>query len=126
VEEALRFDPNNGFGMIRYVHEDVEFGGTVVPRGAVVVCSMSAANRDENAFERADEMDLARTPNPHLTFGVGPHSCLGQPLARTELQAVLTVLLRRLPALDLAVAPADLRQVEGLLTRPLTGLPVTW
>ena len=71
-------------------------------------------------------MDLDRSPNPHLAFGVGPHSCLGQPLARTELQAVLTVLLRELPTLRLAVDPRELRRHEGLLTSPLCELPVTW
>lgn len=127
VEEVLRFDPNgSGFGMLRYVHEDTELSGGVVPRGTTVVCSMAAANRDESAWEGADEMDLGRSPNPHLAFGAGPHSCLGQPLARTELQAVLTVLLRRLPTLDLAVDAQDLRRHEGLLTSPLRELPVTW
>ncbi|MDN0199514.1 cytochrome P450 [Streptomyces sp. S.PNR 29] len=127
VEEVLRYDPNTaGLGMIRYVHEDVEIAGTVVPSGTTVVCGMAAANRDGSAFERPDEMDLARTPNPHLTFGAGPHSCLGQPLARTEMQAVLDVLLRRLPGLALAVGTEELRQVEGLLTRPVRQLPVRW
>ncbi|MEU6600141.1 cytochrome P450 [Streptomyces flaveolus] len=127
VEEVLRFDPNGaGFGMIRYVHEDFEAGGTVVPRGATVVCSMAAANRDESAFADAHDLDVARTPNPHLAFGAGPHSCLGQALARIEMQTVLGVLLRRLPGLELAVPPGELRLVDGLLTRPLRELPVTW
>ncbi|GHI01909.1 cytochrome P450 [Streptomyces cellostaticus] len=126
VEEMLRFDPSGGFGMIRYVHEDVELGGTVAPRGTTVVCSMSAANRDEDAFDRAAELDVTRSPNPHLAFGAGPHSCLGQALARTEMQAVLDVLLRRLPTLELAVNGAELRQVDGLLTSPPAALPVRW
>ncbi len=127
VEEALRFDPNaGGFGMLRYVHEDTEFSGGVVPRGTTVVCSMAAANRDESAWEAAGEMDLGRSPNPHLAFGSGPHSCLGQPLARTELQAALTVLLRRVPTLDLGTGAQELRRHEGLLTAPLRELPVTW
>jgi cytochrome P450 len=91
-----------------------------------VVCSMASANRDENVWAGAADMDLARTPNAHLAFGAGPNSCLGQPLARTELLAVLDVLLRRLPTLDLAVEASELRRVEGLLTTPLVELPVTW
>jgi cytochrome P450 len=127
VEEVLRFDPNgSGFGMLRYVHEDTELPGGVLSAGTTVVCSMAAANRDERAWEDADAMDLGRTPNPHLAFGAGPHSCLGQPLARTELQAALSVLLRRLPTLDLAVPAGQLRRQEGLLTTPLHELPVTW
>lgn len=126
VEEVLRFDPNNGFGMMRYVHEDTEIGDTVVAAGSTVVCNMAAANRDESAFEQADQMDLGRSPNAHLTFGAGAHSCLGQPLARTELQAVLDVLLRRLPTLDLAVEAGELHREEGLMTTPLHELPVRW
>lgn len=126
VEEALRLDANAGLGMARYLTEDVEIGGTVLPRGTTAMCSMAAANRDEEAFERASEMDLARTPNQHLAFGAGAHACLGQPLARTELQVVLEVLLRKLPSLDLAVGVDDLRRVEGLVVGGLVELPVRW
>jgi cytochrome P450 len=126
VEEVLRFDPNGGFGLPRYLHEDAEIGGEAVPAGTTLVCSMAAANRDERAFEGADELDLGRSPNPHIAFGAGPHSCLGQPLARTELQAVLEVLLRRLPTLDLAVGVDELRRVEGLVVGRLREVPVRW
>ncbi|MET7640787.1 cytochrome P450 [Streptomyces sp. NPDC005438] len=127
VEESLRFDPNGArFGMVRYVEEDAELSGGRLRAGTTVVCSMASANRDERAWERADEMALDRAPNPHLAFGAGPHSCLGQPLARTELQVALGVLLRRLPTLELAVPVEDLRAQEGLLTAPLRALPVTW
>ncbi|MET0134447.1 MAG: cytochrome P450 [Kibdelosporangium sp.] len=126
VEEALRFDANLGFGMPRYIGEDVAVGGTVLPRGTTVLCDMAAANRDENAFEGASDMDLGRSPNLHLAFGAGAHSCLGQPLARTELQAVLDVLLRKLPSLELAVPAGDLRRVEGLVVGGLSELPVRW
>jgi cytochrome P450 len=127
VEEVLRWESCTGFGMLRYVHEDTEVpSGAVLAQGSTVVCSMAAANRDADAFQRAEEMEPGRTPNPHLAFGAGRHSCLGQPLARTEMQTVLGVLLRRLPTLDLAVDPARLSRVEGLLTTPLRELPVRW
>ncbi|MFZ3561668.1 MULTISPECIES: cytochrome P450 [unclassified Streptomyces] len=126
VEESLRFDSNLGFGLRRYLGEDAEIGGETVPAGSTVVCSMPAANRDERAFAGAAAMDLARTPNPHLTFGVGPHSCLGQALARTELQVVLEVLLARVPGLRLAVPAAELRKTEGLLVGGLSEVPVSW
>jgi cytochrome P450 len=127
VEEVLRFEPYTGFGMLRYVHEDTEVpSGAVLAQGTTVVCSMAAANRDTGAFAGAEDMDLGRTPNPHLAFGAGPHSCLGQPLARTEMQTVLGVLLRRLPTLELAVDPDELHRVEGLITTPLSELPVRW
>lgn len=126
VEEALRYDANLGFGMVRYIDQDIEVGASTITGGTTVVCDMAAANRDETAFVDAAEMDLTRNPNPHLTFGVGPHSCLGQSLARTELQAVLEVLLRRLPSLDLAVPADDLRRVEGLVVGGLDRVPVRW
>lgn len=126
VEEALRFDANSGFGLPRYLPVETEVGGAVLPRGTTVVCSMAAANRDESAFDDADRMDLTRSPNPHLAFGSGAHSCLGQALARTELQVVLEVLLRRLPALELAVPVEELERVEGLAVGGLRELPVRW
>jgi cytochrome P450 len=126
VEESLRMDANSGFGMLRYFDEDVEIAGTVLPSGTTAVCSMAAANRDERTFTDAAEMDLRRSPNPHLAFGAGAHACIGQPLARTELQAVLDVLLRKLPSLELAVDVDDLQRVEGLVVGGLKELPVRW
>ncbi|PRY55813.1 cytochrome P450 [Glycomyces artemisiae] len=126
VEESLRMDVNAGFGMVRYIDREFEVGGSVIEPGTTVVCSMAAANRDEAAFDDAHAMDLARTPNPHLAFGAGAHSCLGQALARTELQVALEVLLRRLPSLELAVAPGDLQRVEGLLVGGMAAVPVRW
>ncbi|WP_431918508.1 cytochrome P450 [Nonomuraea jabiensis] len=126
VEEALRFDANSGFGLPRYLKEETEVSGTVLPRGTTVICSMAAANRDESVFDAAAEMDLTRTPNPHLAFGSGAHSCLGQSLARTELQVVLEVLLRKLPTLELAVPVEELHRVEGLVVGGLRQVPVRW
>ena len=126
VDEALRFDTNLGFGVRRYVSEDVELDGAAISAGTTVVCSMPAANRDETTFSGAGDLDLARSPNPHLTFGAGPHACLGQSLARTELQVTLETLLRKLPTLELAVPAADLKPVEGLLVGGLREVPVRW
>ncbi|MFB4280468.1 cytochrome P450 [Nonomuraea sp. MTCD27] len=126
VEEVLRYDANPGFGMPRYLSEEVEVAGEPLPKGTTVICSMAAANRDERQFERADEMRLDRSPNPHVAFGVGPHSCIGQSLARTELQTVLRVLLDRLPTLELAVPVAELRRREGLVVGGLERVPVRW
>ncbi|NJP27248.1 cytochrome P450 [Microbispora sp. SCL1-1] len=126
VEESLRFDANAGVGLPRYLNAETEVGGTILPRGTTVVCSMAAANRDETAFENAGEMDLTRSPNPHLAFGSGAHSCLGQALARTELQVALEVLLRRLPTLEPAVRVEELERVEGLAVGGLREVPVRW
>lgn len=126
VEEALRYDANAGFGMIRYVSEELELSDGVLPAGTTAICSMASANRDERIFTEAADMDLTRSPNVHLAFGAGPHSCIGQSLARTELQVVLEVLLRRLPTLALAVPPAELPLVEGLLVGGLREVRVIW
>ncbi|MEU8639906.1 cytochrome P450 [Amycolatopsis sp. NPDC048633] len=126
VEESLRLDANAGVGMMRYFTDEFEVAGTVLPGGTTAMCSMAAANRDEGAFDNAAEMDLGRSPNPHLAFGAGAHACLGQPLARTELQVVLEVLLRKLPSLELAVPADELRRVEGLAVGGLRELPVRW
>ncbi|MFF7645261.1 cytochrome P450 [Streptomyces canus] len=126
VEEALRFDANVSFGLRRYLTEDINVNGEQVPSGTTVVCPLPAANRDERVFDRPDEMDLTRSPNPHLAFGTGPHSCLGQALARTELQVVLEVLLRKLPSLRLAVPAEELQRIEGLVVGGLRSVPVRW
>jgi cytochrome P450 len=126
VEEVLRFDANAGFGLPRFITEDTEASGRPLPRGTTVVCSMAAANRDETFFEGADEMNLARSPNAHITFGAGAHSCVGQALARTELQTTLQVLLGRLPTLDLAVKPEELPRREGLLVGGIERVLVRW
>lgn len=126
VEEALRFDANLGFALSRHVDEQIEIAGTTIPAETTVWSVMASANRDESVFERADDMVLDRSPNPHISFGVGAHSCLGQALARVELQTVLSVLLERLPTLELAVPAEDLRRQEGLLVGGLQEVPVRW
>ncbi|MET0136409.1 MAG: cytochrome P450, partial [Kibdelosporangium sp.] len=126
VEEVLRFDSNAGFGMPRYLSAEVEVADRKLPGGTTVVCSMGAANRDDRAFADADRMDLRRAPNPHLAFGIGPHACVGQALARVELRTVLQVLLRRLPTLELAEPPAALAIREGLVVGGLERLLVRW
>ncbi|MEU1268728.1 cytochrome P450 [Streptomyces sp. NPDC005799] len=114
VEEALRFGAEPGIGVPRYLDRPAEVAGALPPSGTTVLCSTAAANRDETVFDAPGEMRLDRSPNPHLAFGAGPHACLGQELARTELWTVLHVLLRRLPSLELAAPTADLRRLEGL------------
>ena len=126
VEEVLRTDANLGFGMTRYITEDIELDNAPITTGTTLICDMAAANRDHRTFDDPETLDLTRSPNPHLTFGVGPHSCLGQMLARTELQVVLEVMVRRLPNLRLAVEPDELRRIEGLIVGGLQEVPVEW
>ncbi|MFK0021231.1 cytochrome P450 [Streptomyces sp. NPDC090798] len=127
VDEALRFDTNQAtFGIRRYLGTDFDVDGQLLQGGATVFCVPAAANRDGRTFADPDEMDLGRNPNPHLTFSAGAHSCLGQSLARTELQVVLEVLLRKLPTLALAVPVPELRKLEGFVVGGLREVPVRW
>jgi len=104
VEELLRFDtPLQLFE--RWVLEDVEIDGTVIPRGAELALLFGSANRDPAVFAEPDRLDLTRRENPHISFGAGIHYCLGAPMARMELAASMTALLERAPGMRLAAEP---------------------
>lgn len=104
VDEFLRFDaPLHLFE--RTATEEVEVGGVVVKPGQKIAALLGSANRDEEIFENADRLDLARSPNPHIGFGAGIHFCIGAPLARQEMQISLPALLHRFPKLELAQPP---------------------
>jgi cytochrome P450 len=106
----------------RWVLDDIEVGGTVIPRGSEVALLFGSANRDPARFEQPDELRLARPENPHVTFGAGIHFCLGAPLARIELAASYGSLLRRAPGLQLVSEP---EWSPGYVIRGLKSLPVT-
>jgi cytochrome P450 len=121
IEELLRFDtPLSLFE--RWVLEPIEIDGLEIPRGDEVALLFGSANRDAAAFEAPDELDLARDPNPYLSFGAGIHYCLGAPLAKMELAIAFGTLLRLRPALVLIEAPRwkptfVLRGLESLRVR---------
>lgn len=127
VEEILRLTGTSTIGGIpRYAQADIEVAGVLIAAGDAVLLSTVAADRDERAYTEPETVELDRSPNPHLAFGFGPYYCLGATLARVELQEVFSRLLRRMPALRLAVPYADLRLRGGLLTGGLEELPVRW
>ncbi|MGQ2912479.1 cytochrome P450 [Aeromicrobium sp.] len=105
LEELIRYDaPLQMFE--RTATTDVEVAGVTVRAGETVACLMGSANRDADVFERADDFDVARDPNPHVGFGMGLHFCLGAPLARVELEITVRRLLERFPTIALTgVAP---------------------
>jgi len=126
VEEMLRF---NVFGSAinpRIATTDVELGDVLVRAGEPVLCSRSSANRDEQVFSRAAELDFDRDPNPHVAFGYGPHFCLGANLARMELQVALGTILSRLPRAQIAVPEDSLLWRDGTVMRGLAAFPITW
>jgi len=115
VEEVLRFDaPLHLF--TRFVYEDVEVKGHVLPAGSRVACLLGAANRDPRAFDVPHRFDPDRAGPAHVSFGAGLHFCIGAPLARLELQVALPVLWARLLGLRLADRPryADIYHFHGL------------
>lgn len=124
VEELLRFVSPAETATERYAREDMEIAGVPVPRGALVLLVLAAANRDPAQFTDPDRLDLARTPNRHLAFGQGLHYCLGAPLARLEVGVALPALLRRVPDLRPAVPEQALRWRGGLVLRGVESLPV--
>jgi cytochrome P450 len=120
VEELMRYDtPAPMFE--RWVLEDIEIGGVTVPHGQEVALQFASANRDPSVFEDPDRLDLARDPNPHITFGLGVHYCLGAPLARIELAESYRALLRLAPGMRLAEEP---RWKPGFVLRGLQALHV--
>ena len=126
VEEMLRYIELGNAINPRNATVDVQLGDVLVRAGEPVLCDISAANRDRSVFDRPDELDITRQPNPHLAFGHGPHFCPGAHLARMELQVSLETVLSQLPGLRLAVPEIDLSWEERTLIRGLTALPLSW
>ena len=85
---------------------------------------IGAANRDEQRYDDPDRFDIHRDPQPHISFGFGPHLCLGLHLARTEMRVALEQLLARLP--DIRLADDTDAYIEGIVFRSPTRLPVVW
>ncbi|MEV6875591.1 cytochrome P450 [Amycolatopsis sp. NPDC051128] len=121
VEELIRFDaPLQLFE--RTATEDVSICGHVVERGQKIGALLGAAARDPKVFDEPDRLDIGRTPNAHLGFGLGIHYCVGAPLARVEIAAALSALADKLPGLRLAETP---RRRPEFVIRGLRELRVT-
>ena len=126
VEELLRYTRLLTATFSRVATTDIEVDGVTVPAGDTVFPLHTSANRDERAYPDADRLDITREGPGHLAFGLGPHLCIGAPLARVELQEALGGLLRRFPDLRLAVPESDLVWKQGNLIRGVRSLPVDW
>lgn len=129
VEELLRrvnLFATDTTGFHRIAIADLEIGNVRIPAGDVVLLALSSANRDESIFENADQLDLGREHNPHLSFGHGVHYCLGKHLGRMEMQIAIDGLVRRFPKLRLAVPESELPWHFGEINHMLIGLPVAW
>ncbi|MGW3041316.1 cytochrome P450 [Kitasatospora sp. NPDC001159] len=131
VEELLRLLTIVHTGLPRVALEDVELGGETIRAGEGVIAMLSTANRDEEVFGGADrrptdELDLDRDARRHMAFGFGVHQCLGQPLARAELQIALESLFRRLPGLRLAGTEGAREFRTDSFIYGMQSLSVTW
>ncbi len=120
VEELMRYDtPLQLFE--RWVLDEIEIDGTVIPRGAEIAMLFGSANHDPEVFADPGRLDLARRDNPHISFSAGIHYCIGAPLARIELAASMTALLEQAPTLSLAAEP---ERKPNFVIRGLRGLDV--
>jgi cytochrome P450 len=121
IEEVLRYEPPSA-QVARYVARDVEYYGTKVPEGSVMVFLPPSANRDDRKFANADRFDIHRERIPHLTFGHGFHVCLGSALARVEGRVALDEVLKRFPDWEVDYENAHLSStstVRGWETLPV-------
>jgi cytochrome P450 len=126
VEELLRYLSIVQSGTVRVAVETAQIGGTTIEAGEGVVCMLSTANRDDAVFAAPEDLDVGRDARRHVAFGFGVHQCLGQPLARLELQIALETLLRRLPGLRLAVPFEQVRFRKDTVVYGVEELPVAW
>jgi cytochrome P450 len=126
VEELLRLLTITHTGRRRVATEDIALGDMLIRAGEGVIAAAESANRDPARFDHPDVLDIHRRTNHHVAFGFGVHQCLGQPLARLELQIAYPALLRRFPGLRVAVELDDIRFRDEMPVYGVQALPVTW
>ncbi|MFG2790181.1 cytochrome P450 [Streptomyces sp. NPDC048419] len=127
IDEMLRYIPHrNAVGLSRIALEDVDVKGVRIRAGDPIYVSYLAANRDPEVFPDPGTIDFARSPNPHVSFGFGPHFCPGNMLARLESELLVDALLDRVPGLKLTVPADRVPFKKGALIRGPEALPVTW
>lgn len=126
VDEMLRYHSIVHFNGARVALEDVEVSGHLVRKGEGVFALISPANRDPAAFECPHDFDITRKADHHLAFSYGVHQCIGQPLARAELQSVFATIFHRLPGLKLAVPLEQLRFKQNSFVYGVEELPLMW
>jgi cytochrome P450 len=124
IEESIRWEPPL-LMTNRVATVDTEISGVKVPAGMMVNAQVGAANHDETRWDHPDEFDIFRPPKPHISFGMGPHMCLGMHLARMEMRVAVSALLDRFEDLRLDPGDAD-PHIHGERFRSPTCLPVAF
>ena len=124
IDESIRYEPVATF-KVRQAADATEIRGVQIPKGAMVSCIVTSANRDEEAFVNADKFDIDRKPRPSFGFGFGPHMCIGQFVAKTEINCALNAILDLMPNLRLDPSkPAP--KITGAQLRGPHELHVLW
>jgi vitamin D 1,25-hydroxylase len=126
VEELLRFLSIAGIVTTRVAASDIDVDGQLIRSGEVVIIDNFIANRDGVAFQKPDVLDVRRADRRHIAFGYGIHQCLGQHLARLELEIIFNALLDRVPTLRLAEPTEQLRLRPGNTIFGVERVPVAW
>jgi cytochrome P450 len=126
AEELLRYLNIVHNGRLRVAVEDIEIAGQTIHAGEGVIMPTEIGNRDPEAFDNPDELDIRRDARRHVAFGFGIHQCLGQPLARMELQVVYGTLYKRIPTLALATELDQVPFKHDGMVYGVYELPVTW
>ncbi|MFI5589420.1 cytochrome P450 [Amycolatopsis sp. NPDC051758] len=126
VEELLRYLNITHNGRRRLALADIEVAGQVIRAGEGLIMANDIANRDPEVFPDGDRLDLNRDARRHIAFGFGVHQCLGQPLARLELQVVYSTLYRRIPTLALATGVERIPFKHDGSVYGVYELPITW
>jgi cytochrome P450 len=127
VDELLRYlsivDVTGGS---RVAVEDIEIGGMTIRKGDGVIALLSGANRDGGVYANPDTLDIERGARRHVAFGYGVHQCIGQNLARLELEIVFKSLFERIPELRLAEPMNELPMKDEAKIYGVVKMPVTW
>jgi cytochrome P450 len=126
AEELMRYLSIIQNGQRRIAIEDIEIGGETIRGGEGIIIDLAPANWDANAYPEPDKVDFTRDAGQELGFGFGRHQCVGQQLARAELQIVFQTLLRRIPTLRLAIPFDEVPFKHDRLAYGVYELPVTW
>jgi len=126
AEELMRYLSIIQNGQRRIAIEDIEIGGETIRGGEGIIIDLAPANWDANAYPEPSKVDFNRDAGQELGFGFGRHQCVGQQLARAELQIVFQTLLRRIPTLQLAIPFDEVPFKHDRLAYGVYELPVTW
>jgi cytochrome P450 len=126
VEELLRYLSIIHGGQRRIAKEEIEIGGVLIRAGEGIIIELASANRDPRSFPDPDRLDLLRVPRQHHAFGYGIHQCIGQQLARAELQILFGTLFKRIPTLRLATTIDQIAFKDDRLAYGVYELPVDW